>query len=166
MEQLFQNIPEHNINIQKAGCNYICWAGIYQEITGHKLLPEVINASYIGSNRAIISSDNKNLDGKPFMTKECFIYSGSGIIGIISGFTGVSVYMKQVKKGELFTHRLAYITRTTNGGKFVGHFVRVTKTTDDVTHDPWKGTKEWNYGSKTAAIGKIDSYRYIYARLL
>jgi len=164
MKQLIQNIPEHNINIQEAGCNYICWAEIYQEVSGHKLLPEVINASYIGSTRAVIS--NGPLKGKPFITKDCFIYSGSGIIGVISGFTGISVYMEQVEKGQPFTHRLAYMTRTTNGGKFVGHFVRVTKTTDEVTHDPWKGIKKWNYGSKTAAIGKVDSYRYIYARVL
>ena len=158
MNYLFQNEPEHNKKIQEFGCKYITLLSIYQEITNYQILPELINAVYTHANRSFYLDDKGN--EKPYMTKDCFVNKTSGIIQLVSGFTEIEVYMQEVSKGEKFNYRLGYFDRTTNGGKYVGHFVRVDLDTDNVTRDPWKG------GSKTARIGILQSFRYIKARLL
>ncbi len=158
MNQLFQNEIEHNLNIQESGCKYICLLSIYQEITQHQLTHELVNAVYVHANRSFFLDDEGN--EKPYMTKDCFVNKTSGIIQLVSGFTSISVHMKEVSKSEKFNYRLGYFDRTTNHGKYVGHFVRVGLDTDEVVHDPWKG------GSKTARIGTLQSYRLIKARLL
>ena len=158
MNQLFQNEPEHNINVQYYGCYYVFLLGCYQDITQHQLHAELINAAYVHSNRSYTLDDNGN--EIPYMSKNCFVNNISGVIQLVSGFTGIEVHMKQVSKSEKFNYRAGYFDRTTDHGKYVGHFVRVGLDTDDVVEDPWKG------GSKTARIGTLQSYRFIKARLL
>lgn len=158
MNQLFQNEPEHNTKIQDEGCYYIFLLNCYQDITQHQLHAETINAVYVQSNRSYTLDKNGN--EIPYMTKDCFVNNISGVIQIVSGFTGIEVHMKQVSKNEKFNYRAGYFDRTTNRGKYVGHFVRMDLDTDMVIEDSWKG------GSKTVRIGKLRSYRFIKARLL
>lgn len=158
MVQLFQNEIEHAQKIQDYGCKYIELLNIYQDITQHQLRHEMVNGVYIACNRSYIQDDNGNKI--PYMSKDCFVNYVSGVIQIVSGYTGISVHMKEVPADEKFNYRLGYFTRTTDRGKFVGHFVRVGVDTVEVIEDPWKG------GSKTARIGKLDSFRNVRARLM
>lgn len=158
MNQLFQNEDAHNLKIQDYGCYYIFLLNCYQDITKHQLLPELINAVYVQSNRTYTFNNDGNK--KYYMTKNCFVNNISGIIQLVSGFTGIDVHMRQVSKDEEFNYRAGLFDRTTTRGKYVAHFVRVGLDTDDVIEDSWKG------GSKTVRIGILRSYRCIKARLL
>jgi len=158
MKQLYQNVPENIEKIQKYGCKYIELLNIYQDITQHQLVSEVVHAAYVACNRSYIQ-DDKGIK-IPYMTKDCFVNYVSGVIQIVSGYTGIDVYMKEVDAYQKFNYRLAYMTRTTGKGEFVGHFVRVGVVSEEVIEDPWYG------GSRTAKIGVIDSFRNIKARLL
>jgi len=159
MRQLVQNDPEHNQNIQDEGCKYITALNFYQDITQHQITSELVNAVYVQSQRSYtIDTKGKEI---PYMSKTCFVNNISGIIQLVSAFTGIEVHMKEVSKNEKHNYRMAYFTRTTDiGRKFVGHFVWVALDSDKVLADPWLG------GSKTARIGTIASYRYVKARLL
>lgn len=158
MNQLFQNEIAHSGKIQKYGCKYICLLNIYQHITQYRLLPELINAVYIQATRSF--TFNNNGEKVFYMNKDCFVYNTSGIIQLVSGFTRIDVYMKEVSSLEKYNYRLGYFDRTTNNGKYVGHFVRVGLDKIFPIEDPWKE------GSKTVRIGTLQSYRYIKARLL
>lgn len=155
MKQLFQNNFELEVPIQEEGCKFICILNIIQDITNYEFSSQEVNSIY---DMSIAIKDWET--GKPYMREDCFVNSVEGISQIASGVSKVSVYLKEVSSKEHFNFRLAYFTRTTNGGKFVGHFVEVERHSNKVIGDPWKG------GSKTARIGTIDSYRNIHAKLL
>ena len=164
MNQLYQNDKDHDEKIQDYGCKYICVLNIYQDISGKQLTASIVNKIYEQSQHSYtVNNKGKKI---PYMDKDCYVYNTSGIIQLVSGLTEVSVHMKEVSKIEKFNYRLGYFTRTTSNGDPVGHFVRIALDTDNVIEDPWRGSATWNGGSKTAAIGKLTSYRHIKARLL
>ena len=154
MEQLFQNTDYLNKHIQKTGCKYIDHLNIYQEVSEHQLEYPVVNAIYEMCVRA------KMPNGKPYMTRDCFVYDVPGIIQITSGLTGIPVYMEEVQEYEEFNFRLGYFKRVTSNGDRVGHFVELFLDSHSVKRDPWKG------GSRTAREGVLAEIRHIYTRRL
>ena len=94
------------------------------------------------------------------MSKNCYVYDIPGISQIISGITGVPVFMKAVKSYEKYDHIIGEFERTTNNGIVVDHFVELYLDKDVVKRDPWRG------GSKTARVGKLIGKRFILTRRL
>lgn len=154
MKQLYQNRKELNINIQYEGCYFIDLLNIWQEVSGHELLYEVVNAIYILSTRT------KNYAGKPYLEKDCYVNDISGVAKIASDITCKKVAMRQVREYEKHSHVIGYFERVTNSGNIVGHFVELFLDRDDVKRDPWYPS------SRTAREGILKSKRFILAEVV
>ena len=142
MRPLYQNKRELNSSIQDEGCYLIDLLNIYQDIANHNIGYDVVNAIYVMSTRV------------KYLGKDCTVYDIPGISQIISGLTGIPVYMEAVKEYEEYNYLVGVFRR-----ERVTHYV-VLNDDKTVKWDPWYPS------SKTAREGILHDLRYINARLL
>ncbi len=134
--------------LAKTGCYFLEILRVFAEVASIELSVEDINEIF---NLCV---KKKYVDQTAYIKKSAI----QCIAQVASNHTGHHVHMRKISRRGKYTHVIALFHRFTSFGKEVFHFVGMSQNSTDVVSDPYSPN-----GSKTVRIGKIKSYRYIYA---
>jgi hypothetical protein len=143
---IYQKTDGIHPDLAEWGCYFLDVTRLYELKSGLSLSVSDVNNVYtLCRNVGLVGEEVTMIKG-----------AVAGVLHITSGQMGKKVYGKRVKKDDKWMYRIARFRRVTERNKVVEHFV-IVALNDNVTFDSYS-----QYGSKTARIGRIIDYRYIF----